>query len=136
VAVGNLIGAFIGGHLTDVYVRHWAKTHDGKFSPEARLVLLIPLALIVPAGLLMFGFGAQEGLHWPVLFVGYGFINVVTGVAAIAMTYVIDSYFEVAAEALLLVNGMKNVAGFAFTHGFVPWTTSAGYETVSCSASF
>lgn len=129
--MGNLIGAFIGGYLTDVYVRRWAKTHDGVFSPEARLVLLIPLALIVPAGLLMFGFGAQEGLHWAVLYVGYGFLNLVTGVAAIAMTYVMDSYFEVAAEALLLVNGMKNVAGFGFTYGFVPWTTSAGYKTVS-----
>jgi hypothetical protein len=99
-------------------------------------VLLIPLALIVPSGLLMFGFGAQEGLHWAVLYVGYGFINVVTGVAAIAMTYVMDSYFEVAAEALLLVNGMKNVAGFGFTHGFVPWTTSAGYGTVSSMISY
>ena len=41
-----------------------------------------------------------------------------------------DSYFEVAAESLLLVNGTKNVAGWAFT-GFIPWTESVGYQTVS-----
>lgn len=79
----------------------------------------------------MFGFGAQQKLHWSVLFIGYLFINVVNGVANIAMTYVMDSYFEVAAESLLLVNGMKNVAGWAFTYGFIPWTESVGYETVS-----
>lgn len=78
----------------------------------------------------MFGFGAERKLHWAVLYVGYAFLNIVTAVASIAMTYVIESYFEVAAEALLLVNAMKNVVGWGFTYGFVPWTVSAGYETV------
>jgi hypothetical protein len=62
--------------------------------------------------------------------VGYTLINVVTSVASIAMTYVMDSYFEVAAEALLLINGMSKVIAWAFTYGFVPWTTRAGYESV------
>lgn len=81
----------------------------------------------------MFGSGAERKLPWIVLYVGYSFINVVCGAAGIGMTYVIDSYFGVAAEALLLVNGVKNVMGFGFTYGFVPWTVSAGYETVSQS---
>jgi hypothetical protein len=38
---------------------------------------------------------------------------------------------EVAAEGLLVVNGVKNVAAFGFTYGFIPWTASVGYETVS-----
>ena len=42
-----------------------------------------------------------------------------------------DSYVEVSAEALLLINGAKNAVGFGFTYGFLPWTVSAGYETVS-----
>jgi hypothetical protein len=86
--------------------------------------------MVVPTGLLMFGFGAERKLHWAVLYVGYAFLNIVTAVASIAMTYVIESYFEVAAEALLLVNAMKNVVGWGFTYGFIPWTVSAGYETV------
>jgi len=116
--------------LTDVYAKYAARRNSGRFSPESRLVLLIIPALIGPAGLLMFGFGAQRQLHWLILFVGYGFINIVPAAATIAMTYVMDSYFEVAAECLLMVNGMKNVAAFGFTYGFIPWTTSVGYETV------
>ena len=117
--------------MTDVYVRHYARRHNGIFSPESRLVLLTIPALLVPAGLLMFGFGAERKLHWIVPFIGYALLNVVTSVASIAMTYVMDSYFEVAAEVLLLINGMSKVIAWAFTYGFVPWTVSAGYESVS-----
>ena len=64
----------------------------------------------------MFGFGAEPKLHWIVSFVGYALINVVTSVTSIAMTYVMDS-FEVAGEALLLINGMSKVIAWAFTYG-------------------
>ena len=129
--MGNLVGAYVGGHVTDVYVKWHAKHHEGIFSPESRLVMLIVPALFVPAGLLMFGFGAERHLHWAVLFVGYFFLNFCNAAASIGMSYVMDSYFEVSAEALLLINGAKNAVGFAFTYGFVPWTVSAGYEMVS-----
>jgi len=56
----------------------------------------------------MFGLGAQNLSHWAVLFVGFGLINVgLTGVANIAMTYVMDSYFPAATEGLLVINGLK-----------------------------
>ncbi|KAJ9614977.1 hypothetical protein H2200_001051 [Cladophialophora chaetospira] len=128
--VGNLLGSITGGYVTDVYVQYWARKHEGKFSPEARLVLLVVPAVIVPTGLLMFGFGAQRQLHWAVIYVGYGGINYVTCVASIAFTLVMDSYFEVAAEALLMINGGSKIIAWAFTYGFIPWTTSAGYERV------
>jgi hypothetical protein len=114
-------------------VQYWARTHGGIFHPESRLVFLAISALLVPTGLLMFGFGAERHLHWAVLYVGYFLQNVSNSAAAIAMTYVMDSYFEVAAEALLLVNGLKNVVGFGFTYGFLPWTKQAGYEKVCLS---
>lgn len=41
---------------------------------------------------------------------------------------VIDSYYPVAFEALLLVNGLKNMFAFGFSYGVVPWITRSGYE--------
>jgi hypothetical protein len=80
----------------------------------------------------MFGFGVEKQMSWPVLFVAYGFINTgITGVASIGMTYVMDAYFPVAADALLVVNGFKNVIAFGFTYGVVPWVTKSGYASVS-----
>lgn len=46
------------------------------------------------------------------------------------MTYVSDCYLPVAPDALLLVNGLKNVVAFGFLYGVVPWVDSAGYVNV------
>jgi hypothetical protein len=89
--------------------------------------------ICVPLGLLMFGFGVERVLSWAVLFVAYGFINVgLTGVANIGMTYVMDSYYPIAAEALLLVNGLKNIVAFGYTYGVIPWVDGMGYAIVRC----
>ncbi|KAK4942089.1 hypothetical protein LTR10_018125 [Elasticomyces elasticus] len=128
--IGNLVGAYVGGHLTDQWARRWARQHDGIFIAESRLVLLIVPGLLVPTGLLMFGFGAERQLHWIVMFIGYGLLASCNAAASIGMTYVMDSYYEVAAEGLLLVNGLKNLIAWAFTYGFIPWTETSGYARV------
>ena len=129
--MGNIVGAYAGGKLSDLYVRFHARRHGGKFLPESRLVLLVVPAVIGPCGLLMFGFGAQRSWHWAILYVGYGMVSVVPAAAIVAMTYAVDSYFEVAAEALLVINGFKAVVAFGFTYGLIPWTRRVGYATVS-----
>ncbi|KAJ9626697.1 hypothetical protein H2204_009967 [Knufia peltigerae] len=128
--LGILFGAFIGGKCTDWVARRAARRNHGKFTPESRLVLLVVPFVVGPCGLLMFGIGAQKRLHWIVLFIGYGMINVLPATASIAMTYVMDSYFEIAAEGLLVVNGVKNIVAFGFSYGFIPWSAKVGYTVV------
>jgi hypothetical protein len=41
---------------------------------------------------------------------------------------VIDCYFPVAFEALLLVNGLKQIFSFGFAYSVVPWVTGSGYQ--------
>jgi hypothetical protein len=41
---------------------------------------------------------------------------------------VIDSYLPVAFEALLLVNGLKNVFAFGISYAVVPWVLGSGYR--------
>jgi hypothetical protein len=38
-----------------------------------------------------------------------------------------DAYLPVAPDALLLVNGLKNIVAFGFLHGVSDWVASAGY---------
>ena len=79
----------------------------------------------------MFGFGAQEHLHWIVGYMGYAFIGFgITSIPNIGMTYILDTYGPVANEALLIVNGLKNVFAFGFSYGVAPWATKDGYEKV------
>jgi hypothetical protein len=41
---------------------------------------------------------------------------------------VIDCYRPVAFEALLLVNGLKNIFAFGFSYGVIPWVTRSGFK--------
>lgn len=43
------------------------------------------------------------------------------------MAYVSDCALPVNSDALLLVNGLKNVVAFGFLYGVVPWVEDAGY---------
>jgi hypothetical protein len=53
--------------------------------------------------------------------VGLTFVPIAT------MTYVSDCYLPVNADALELVNGLKNIVAFGFLYGVVPWVTKDGY---------
>ncbi len=80
----------------------------------------------------MFGYGAQEHLHWSVGVIGYAFIGFgLTTVANIGMTYILDVYSPIADDALLIVNALKNVFAFGFSYGVSPWVIRDGYEKVS-----
>ncbi|TKA68422.1 hypothetical protein B0A49_08384 [Cryomyces minteri] len=126
--LGNIFGAFAGGWLVERYSDWRAKKNGGVFQPESRLTLLVIPTLLVPTGCLVFGYGVQEALSWTSLFFGYGMVAVgLTAVPSITMTYVSDCYLPVAPDALLLVNGLKNIVAFGFLYGVVPWVTKAGY---------
>lgn len=82
----------------------------------------------------MFGYGAQEQLHWSIGFIGYAFIGFgLTTVANIGMTYILDVYSPIADDALLVVNGLKNIFAFGFSYGVSPWVMRAGFGKVSIS---
>lgn len=48
-------------------------------------------------------------------------------VPVITMTYVSDCYLPIAPDALLLINGLKNIVAFGFLYGVVPWVLEVGY---------
>jgi hypothetical protein len=85
--------------------------------PEFRLWLLIVPAILNSAGLLMYGLGAYNGLHWIIsagigtAFIGFG----IGSGGAICLTYAIDAYPGIAAESMVLILFIRNVIGFAFT---------------------
>ncbi|KAK3072547.1 hypothetical protein LTR53_006646, partial [Teratosphaeriaceae sp. CCFEE 6253] len=126
--LGNLFGAWLGGWVVDRYSDWRSQKNGGVFQPETRLHLLWIPAIIVPAGCLAFGYGVAHTLHWTSLFFGYGMVAVgLTAVPVATMTYVSDCYLPVNADALMLVNGLKNIVAFGFLYGVVPWIMETGY---------
>ncbi len=43
------------------------------------------------------------------------------------MTYVSDCLLPIAPDALLLVNGLKNIVAFGFLYALSPWIASMGF---------
>jgi hypothetical protein len=137
--IGCAIGAVYAGTLTDKYAEWYARKHNGIFEPETRLPALIAPFFIVPGGLLMYGWGIQHLTHWAVPFIGNGLIGFGAGsIPSITLTYsnfsftrrpnvVVDSYYPIASECLLVASGLKNVFAFGFSYGIVPWVNRNGF---------
>jgi len=51
--IGNLLGSYCGGALTDKIAKWHARKNNGIFEPESRLIALVIPFFVVPAGLLM-----------------------------------------------------------------------------------
>ncbi|KAF2136898.1 uncharacterized protein K452DRAFT_258446 [Aplosporella prunicola CBS 121167] len=126
--LGNLFGSLTGGWLVDRYSDWRARRARGVFRPETRLPLLVVPCVCVPAGCVLFGYAAERGWHWALLFVAYGLVAVgLTAVPIMTFVYVSDSYFPVSPDALLLINGLKNIVAFGFLYAIVPWVGRVGY---------
>ncbi|KAF2192660.1 MFS general substrate transporter [Zopfia rhizophila CBS 207.26] len=126
--IGNIVGAYAGGDLVDIFCDWRTKKNNGIFEPESRLYMLIIPFFITPAGCIVFGYGVQETLNWTSLFFGYGMISVaLTATPTTTMAYLSDSLLPINSDALLLVNGLKNIVAFGFLYGVVPWVEEVGY---------
>ncbi|KAJ5347546.1 uncharacterized protein N7506_000799 [Penicillium brevicompactum] len=55
--VGAVLGFPFGGHLSDKSILWLSKRNGGFYEPEMRLWLALPLAIVTPVGILMFGLG-------------------------------------------------------------------------------
>ncbi|KAK4231129.1 protein HOL1 [Podospora fimiseda] len=126
--IGNVLGSIAGGWLVDLFCDWKAKRNKGIFEPENRLYLCILPLLITGAGCVLFGYGVERTLHWTSLFFGYGMVSfALTAVPTITMAYVSDCVLPVNSDALMLVNGTKNIVAFGFLYGIVPWVDEVGY---------
>ncbi|KAK3362471.1 major facilitator superfamily domain-containing protein [Lasiosphaeria hispida] len=126
--IGNVAGSFAGGWLVDFFCDWRTRRNNGVFEPENRLYLCILPLLITGAGCVLFGYGVEQTLHWTSLFFGYGMVSfALTAVPTITMAYVSDCVLPVNSDALMLVNGSKNIVAFGFLYGIVPWVEQVGY---------
>ncbi|PPJ59149.1 hypothetical protein CBER1_03062 [Cercospora berteroae] len=96
--VGCAIGLFALGALSDRLVIHYSKGNE--WTPEFRLLPLLPGSLIVPVGLVWYGWSAEAGTHWIVPIIGTAWIGL--GTLAIFMpvqSYLIDAFTLYASSA-------------------------------------
>lgn len=91
------------------------KRHKGGAKPEYRLPVLIPGSLVVPVGLLWYGWAVQAHLHWimPDAVVAIFAAGAMCGLQYF-QSYTIDVHPTYAAAAGAASLPMRSLAGFAF----------------------
>jgi MFS family permease len=77
------------------------KATTGGMNPEHRLPPMIVGSISMPAGLLLYGWGAQYKLPWIVPVLGTGFIGIGLSVTTISVnSYLVDAFSIYAASAV------------------------------------
>jgi hypothetical protein len=88
--LGNGLGAtvalYVITYLSDKLVIRYKAKHGVDLAPEIRLLPLLWVGPLVPAGLLWYGCSADEGTHWIVPILGTVFFA--AGIVAASVCYV------------------------------------------------
>lgn len=107
--VAGILGTAVAGKVSDIIVRSMAKRNGGVYEPEFRLVMAIPMAISTTAGLMGFGWSAQNRDAWivPTIFFGIVSFGCTLG-STTAITFCVDSYRQYAGEALVTLNFSKS----------------------------
>ena len=111
IAIGFTVGAQVAAPITDRVWQHLRKkaaaanpAPDGSepaIVPEYRVPLMLPGAILVPVGLLIYGWCAQANTHWIRPDIGIAIFSAGTTIGSQCQSaYVIDAYPEHTASAL------------------------------------
>jgi len=113
---GALIGVifaelFCSGHLSDWIVTRLARKNHGIRTPEMRLWLGYPGAIVSAIGIAVWGASVQQGWHWITGQIGLFLfaVGLQAGNTTLS-TYIVDSYPEHAIEVITFYSVIINVS--------------------------
>jgi len=112
--IGFTLGSQVGGPFNNwIYKRLKASKSTGM--PEYRIALMLPGSILIPTGLLIYGWTGQLHTHWIAPNIGIvifctGLIMCFQGI----QTYTIDAYPRYAASAISTLNASRSLTGFTF----------------------
>lgn len=139
VYAGPIIGAAAGclwsGYVADRFALWMARRNGGVREAEHRLWPLAVSGVVSAAGLILWGVGADRGVHWVGLVFGLGLLTfgVVTG-GSIAVAYNIDCFKDLGGETTVSVMIIRNTIGFGISYAITPWYTNIGLQNCFISA--
>ncbi|KAK3652854.1 hypothetical protein LTR56_004802 [Elasticomyces elasticus] len=124
LGLGLLLGAIPSFLANDKVFQCLKKRNSGPGKPEYRLPLMLPASILVPTGLLVYGWSAQARVHWIVPDIGTAIFaaGAWSGYQCI-QAYAIDYYTTYAASAMAALTFVRCVVGT-----FLPLLAPALYQ--------
>lgn len=113
VAIGATINGQGGSMIMDRIYAILKRRNRGVGQPEFRVPYLIPGILLMPAGLLWYGWSAERNLSWVMVDVGVAVFTLGSFTTAQAVnSYQLEEFKEFSASALAATFLLQNVLGF------------------------
>ncbi|KAL3417173.1 MFS multidrug transporter [Phlyctema vagabunda] len=115
LGIGFAIGLQICAPMIDKIYTRLAAYYQEPGRPEFRIPLMFPGGMLVPIGLLMYGWTAEQQTHW--IAPNVGALVFATGCIIsfqCAQSYVVDAYTTYAASATGAAAFVRTLAGFGF----------------------
>ena len=129
LTVGGCLGELCAGWVVDLIVKRERRRLGHDPEPEVRLRAIWPGEILVPAGLLIYGFTLQYHTVWIAPILGMGIacfgLQIIT---TVIYTYAIDCYRTESAEIAQLINFFRQEFGFTFAFYVVKMGNAIGYQ--------
>ncbi|KII90349.1 hypothetical protein PLICRDRAFT_173783 [Plicaturopsis crispa FD-325 SS-3] len=129
LVLGGCLGELAGGMVVDAVVRREGRRSSKAVRPEARLKAIWTGEILVPAGLLIYGFCIQYRVHWSGALIGMGTacfgMQVIT---TTCYTYAVDCYKPQAGDVSQLFNFFRQAFGMTFAFYVIPLGETIGFQ--------
>ncbi|OAP59407.1 hypothetical protein AYL99_06705 [Fonsecaea erecta] len=129
LTIGGVLGECVSGWVVDRIVTRERKRLGHDPEPEVRLRAIWMGEIIVPAGLLIYGFCLQYRTVWiaPILGMGVACFGLQI-ITTTTYTYAIDCYRTESSEVAQLFNFIRQEIGFTFAFYVVHLGNKIGYQ--------
>ena len=115
LCLGEIAGAQLCGPLMDYWHKRMKAHAGGETTPEMRVPLTVPGALLTPVGFLIYGWASQYTVFWFVVDLGAFVLALGLQMFGMALyAYTIDSYPEHVSSAMAAVQFTRSLTAFAF----------------------
>ncbi|KAL9115509.1 MAG: hypothetical protein Q9227_000830 [Pyrenula ochraceoflavens] len=122
--IGSIVGLVLSGLFADIINRVMIRLNHGRYEPEFRILLAIPMTVFCGAGLYGFGITANNTFRYgwlvPTAFFMLATIGMVIGAVASAL-YIVDAHRDIAVEAFTCLMIFKNLFSFILTWYAFDW---------------
>lgn len=127
IGLGFFLGTQICSPLQDLIYRRLKHGNNGVAEPEFRIPLMIPAALLLSAGLFIYGWTTYYAVHWIGVDIGIVTFSAgsIIGLQCI-QSYIIDAYALHAASAVSAATFLRSLAGFGLPLLATPLYNSLG----------
>ncbi|KAL2142500.1 hypothetical protein VTI28DRAFT_1102 [Corynascus sepedonium] len=134
IAVASLLGYLLAIPFTtssDRLAARLTRRNNSIREAEMRLGVMLPVVLMAPAGLIVYGLAAERNLHWVAYFAGVAMNNFAAYFFfTFTLAYAIDSHTANISEMLIAMNLGKQAISFGMGLDLLQWVLQHGYAVM------